>query len=247
MIDQFALPYFFPLASPPAPESHWALFLDLDGTLLDIAPAPDRVVVPNDLIHDLAAGSVALGGALAIVSGRPLAEVDSLLAPLRLPGAGEHGAVVRLPSGGRDELDDQVPHDWIEALTAAAANKNGVLVERKVHSVVVHYRRAPQLEGFFKQFCIELTQSETSKFEVLQGKMAVEIRPRTVTKARAVELLMQVDPFRGRKPVFVGDDVTDEDGFRAAKALGGHGLDVFVRFAGMPQEVRRWLKSVARL
>lgn len=247
MIDQFALPHFYPIAAPPAPEKNWALFLDLDGTLLDIAPTPDSVVVPNDLIHDLAAGSVALGGALAIVSGRPLAEVDSLLAPLRLPGAGEHGAVVRLPSGSRSELGDQVPGEWVETLATAAADKNGVLVERKVHSVVVHYRRAPHLEGFFRQLCIELTQNDTSKFELLQGKMALEIRPRTVTKARAVELLMQVEPFRGRKPVFVGDDVTDEDGFRAAKALGGHGLDVFVRFAGLPREVRRWLKAVGRL
>ncbi len=247
MIDQFAMPLFYPISTPPAPASNWALFMDLDGTLLDIAPTPDSVAVPNDLIHDLAAGSVALGGALAIVSGRPLAEVDSLLAPLRLPGAGEHGAVVRLPSGSRDELNDKVPRDWVEALTNAAANKTGVSVERKVHSVVAHYRRAPQFEGFFKELCMELVQNAAAKFEVLQGKMAVEIRPRTVTKARAVELLMQVEPFRGRKPVFVGDDITDEDGFRAAKALGGLGLDVFVQFAGLPREVRRWLKSVARL
>lgn len=247
MMDPFSLPRLFPIATPPAPEKDWALFMDLDGTLLEIAPTPDSVVVPHDLIRDLAAASGALGGALAVVSGRPLAEVDALLSPLRLPGAGGHGAVVRLPSGSRDEVDDQVPRDWVEALTVAAANKKGVSVERKTHSVVVHYRRAPRFEGFFKHLCKELTQDSASEFEVLQGKMAVEIRPRTVTKARAVELLMQVEPFRGRKPVFVGDDVTDQDGFRAAKAFGGQGLDVFVRFAGLPREVRRWLKSVARL
>jgi trehalose 6-phosphate phosphatase len=247
MIDPFALPRLYPLATPPAPEKDWALFVDLDGTLLEIARTPDSVVVPHDLIRDLAAASAALGGALAVVSGRPLAEVDALLAPLRLPGAGEHGAVVRLPSGSRDEVNDQVPRAWVEALTDAAANKEGVLVERKVHSVVVHYRRAPRFEGFFKHLCTELIQDATSEFEILQGKMAVEIRPRRVTKARAVELLMQVDPFRERKPIFVGDDVTDQDGFRAAEAFGGQGLDVFIRFAGLPLEVRRWLKSVARL
>lgn len=247
MIDPFALPRLYPLATPPEPENDWALFLDLDGTLLEIARTPDSVVVPHDLIRDLAAASAALGGALAVVSGRPLTEVDALLTPLRLPGGGEHGAVVRLPSGDRDEVDQQVPRDWVEALTAAAANRQGVLIERKTHSVVVHYRCAPRFQEFFKHLCTELIQGSMSEFEILQGKMAVEIRPRTVTKARAVELLMQVEPFRGRKPIFVGDDVTDQDGFLAAKALGGQGLDVFVRFAGLPLEVRRWLKSIARL
>ncbi|MBL9096709.1 MAG: trehalose-phosphatase [Alphaproteobacteria bacterium] len=247
MIDPFALPRLYPLATPPEPEKNWALFFDLDGTLLEIARTPDSVVVPHDLIRDLAAASTALGGALAVVSGRPLAEVDALLAPLRLPGAGEHGAVVRLPCGSRDEVDDQVPGEWAEALTDAAADKEGVSVERKVHSVVVHYRRAPRFEGFFKHLCAELIQGAASEFEILQGKMAVEIRPKTVTKARAVELLMQGEPFRGRKPIFVGDDVTDQDGFRAAEAFGGKGLDVFVRFAGLPLEVRRWLKSIGRL
>lgn len=247
MIDPFLTPRLVPIAAPPSPQANWALFLDLDGTLLDIAPAPDRVVVPPDLVRDLTAASVALNGALAVVSGRMLSEVDALLAPLRLAGAGEHGADIRLPNGQRDEVDAKVPVDFVDALIAAAADKPGILIEQKTHSVVAHYRRAPKYEMYFRDLCLRLVDGREQAFEILAGKMMYEIRPRTVTKARPVERLMALEPFRGRRPMFVGDDVTDEDGFRAAASFGGEGLDVFVRFAGRPAEVRRWLKTVAAL
>jgi trehalose 6-phosphate phosphatase len=247
MLDPFFLPRLLPIANPPKAEKDWALFLDLDGTLLDIAPTPDRVIVPNDLVGDLAAASAALGGALAIVSGRMLSEVDALLQPLRLPGGGEHGAVVRLPSGQYDEVDGRVPQSFVDALATAAATKAGTFVERKTHSVVAHYRRAAQHEDFYRALAHEIIAGRERDFEVLQAKMAVEIRPRTVTKARAVERLMSSEPFQGRTPVFIGDDATDADGFRAAIALGGAGIDVFEHFAGRPKEVRWWLKSLANL
>jgi trehalose 6-phosphate phosphatase len=245
MSDPFVMFRMPPPATPPRPKCDWALFLDLDGTLLDIAPSPDRVRVPPDLVRDLAAASVALGGALAIVSGRMLKSVDALLTPLRLPGAGEHGAVIRRPDGGRDEIDVKVPDEWIDALTKAAARRAGVLIERKSHGVVAHYRRAAHFEEFLGQLCRDLVSERESEFEVLRSKLAFEIRPRAVTKEHAVRTLMEHEPFRGRRPVVVGDDVTDEDGFRAAAAFGGEGLNVFARFAGRPSEVRRWLKSVA--
>jgi len=231
----------------PEPRADWALFLDLDGTLLDIAATPDRVVVPPDLIRDLANASAALGGALAIVSGRMLSEVDALLAPLRLPAGGEHGAVLRLPDGRREEVDAKVPAEWIDALRSAADEKAGIFVERKIHSVVAHYRRAAHHEDFCRQLCHGLIAGRENAFEALQCKMAIEIRPRSVSKARPVERLMKLEPFIGRRPVFVGDDVTDEDGFRAAVALGGEGHDVMLRFAGRPKVVRDWLKSIAAL
>lgn len=247
MLDPFSLPRLYPASAAPIPRSDWALFLDLDGTLLDIAPTPDRVIVPPDLVYDLAAASVSLGGALAIVSGRPLPEIDALLAPLRLPGAGEHGAVVRLPSGLHDEVDVRVPQAWVDALAAAVVANPDALLERKMHSVAVHYRQAPRLEDYFRRLCNQLVMAEEDKYETLHGKMAIEIRSRTVTKARAVSQLMSTEPFIGRRPIFVGDDVTDEDGFRAAAHLGGEGIDVFVRFGGLPREVRRWLKCIALL
>ena len=126
MIDPSFLPRQWRTANAPELAPNWALFLDLDGTLLDIAPAPDQVVVPVYLIRDLAATYAALEGALAIVSGRTLGEVDSLLAPLRLPAAGEHGAVIRLPSGQHDEVDAKVPAEWVGALSSAAAGERGI-------------------------------------------------------------------------------------------------------------------------
>jgi trehalose 6-phosphate phosphatase len=247
MLDPFALPHLYPIVAPPGPKADWALFLDLDGTLLDIAATPDRVVVPNSLVHDLVAASGALRGAIAIVSGRPLAEVDALLNPLRMAGAGEHGAVVRLPDGRRDEIEVTVPAEWVDVLVAAVARERGVLLERKAHSVAVHYRQAPRHGDFFRTVCFDLIAGHETRFEVLQGRMVFEIRPRSVNKGRAVDLLMESEPFRGRRPVFVGDDVTDEDGFRAAARHGGEGLDVFIGFAGRPAEVRRWLRSFAAL
>jgi trehalose 6-phosphate phosphatase len=233
--------------NPPEPRPGWALFLDLDGTLLDIAPTPDRVVVPPDLTTDLAAASIKLGGALAIVSGRMMSEVDALLAPLRLPGGGEHAAVLRLPDGHQEEVDAKVPLDIVNALDHVADRKAGLIVERKTHSVVLHYRRAAHEEEFCRTLCDMLITGRERDLEVLEASMAVEIRPSIVSKARAVNRLMAMEPFRGRSPVFVGDDITDEDGFRAAEALGGEGLDVFTHFGGRPKQVRLWLKAIAKL
>ncbi|MBI1209963.1 MAG: trehalose-phosphatase [Alphaproteobacteria bacterium] len=247
MTDPSVPPQKHPVADPPQPTANWALFLDLDGTLLDIAPAPDAVAVPEGLVEDLGAVSRALHGALAIVSGRPLGEVDRLLAPLKIPAAGEHGAVIRLPNGVCEEMDGKIPPEWVEALLAASVRMPGVLIERKAHSVVAHYRGAPNHEDELRQIASRLAGSVPEHFEVLEAKMAFEIRSRDITKGRAVERLMQCEPFRGRMPVFVGDDVTDHDGFRAAEAMGGLAVDVFQRFAGRPKEVRDWLKQVARV
>src|ERR1700687_685629 len=156
MIDPFFLPRMYRVADPPEPQANWALFLDLDGTLIDIAQTPDAVEVPDDLPDRLAAASGALGGALAIASGRLLAEIDQLLAPLKLPAAGEHGAVIRLPDGVYDELDCKIPSDWVETLLAASAEMPGVLIERKAHSVVAHYRRAPRYVDELRQIAVRL-------------------------------------------------------------------------------------------
>lgn len=244
MIDPYIFPSLLPIATPPSVPANGALFLDLDGTLLDIAPTPNSVVIPNSLVRDLSEVAYRLDGAVAIVSGRILGEVDRLLHPLRLPGAGEHGAVIRMTSGQRDEIDDRVPHEWVAALLDAAHGKKGVLIERKTHSVVAHFRQAPRHERFFKELCASLASQQPESFEVLKGRMAVEIRSTRVNKGRAVQRLMNSPPFKGRVPIFVGDDVTDIDGFKAAEALGGIGADVFIRFAGRPAEVRSWLRTV---
>lgn len=234
-------------AFPPAPAGNWALFLDLDGTLLDIAATPDAVVVPADLVADLTLAAKALGGALAIVSGRGLDNIDSLLRPLHLPVGSEHGAIVRLPNGFHDEIELKVPEEWKVALCDLAASCPGVLVEAKQHNVVAHYRNAPSHAAELRRVVGNLVAFDPENFELLKAKMAFEIRPRRVSKGRAVRALMNVTPFKGRIPVFVGDDTTDEDGFEAAIALGGAALDVAPAFAGRPSEVRAWLKRFAEL
>jgi trehalose 6-phosphate phosphatase len=246
MIDPAFIMPIYRGADPPAYRADWALFLDLDGTLIDIARTPGDVVVPYDLVKHLAGASAALGGALAIVSGRTLPEIDQLLMPLRLPAAGEHGAVIRLPDGSYDEVDGRIPHDWVEAFVQAASRTSGVLIERKVHCVTAHYRKAPRYEDMLVSLAHELVAKNSEAFEVLEAKMAIEIRPRTVTKGRAVHRLMSREPFAGRVPIFVGDDISDRDGFAAAEASGGAGFDVARHFAGRPQEVRAWIRALAK-
>jgi trehalose 6-phosphate phosphatase len=231
---------------PPPRTADMALFLDLDGTLLEIAATPDAVVVPDDLVTDLEAAFEALGGALAIVSGRRLSEIDSLLAPLLLPAAGEHGASIRLSDGQCEEIQGKIPEDWVAGLVELQEARAGVMIERKLHSVVAHFRNAPQDADLVEGLVRDLVARDPEAFEALPGKMVVEIRRRSVNKGRAVHKLMQMEPFHGRKPVFVGDDVTDEDGFEAAVELGGIGLHVAKSFDGRPQEVRRWLKRIAQ-
>jgi trehalose 6-phosphate phosphatase len=231
----------------PEVERHWALFLDLDGTLLDIAAAPDEVVTPARLIDALARLSAALDGAVAVVSGRGLADIDRLLSPLRLPAAAEHGAIIRLPSMKLDKLPVRCrpPQAWIEELREAVIDWDGVLIEEKTYSVALHYRLAPHRSDAVRKLAASLVRTAPDRFELLAAKQAFEIRPKGITKARAVEVLMEQRPFRGRLPVFVGDDVTDEDGIEIAHALGGLGLNVDSAFAGQPRAVRDWLERAA--
>lgn len=233
-----------PAVRAPVPRSSWALFLDIDGTLIDIAPQPDAVVVPEALIPTLEAASAWLGDALAVVSGRPLTAIDRLLEPLRLPCAAEHGAIVRLGDGTLLPANRQkaVPAHWRERIRSVARCWPGILVGDKTYSIAIHYRQAPERERDVREL-VERTVAENPDFEVLPASMAYEIRHRTLSKESAVRQLMSYPPFAGRVPVFIGDDVTDEDGFRAARAMGGLGLHVNEFFGSRPSEVRRWLQS----
>lgn len=220
----------------------WALFLDLDGTLLDIAPKPDLVDVPRGLALDLSRLSAELGGALAVVSGRALPVIDSLLSPFAPAGAGEHGAVVRLPGGELDESrTPAIPRLWLERVDRAAEKWPGIVIERKPRSVVVHYRQAPEREADVRALVAGLPDLAAEGFAIMQARMALEVKPRGTSKARAVAILMEMPPFAGKTPVFVGDDVTDEDGISMAVRLGGFGLRVADHFGGEPSQVRDWI------
>lgn len=229
----------------PRPGDRWGLFLDLDGTLLDLAPRPDLVTVPHGLIALLERLSNGLQGAVAIVSGRPMAEVDALLQPLQVAGAGEHGAFCRLPSG--DVVSPQprsVPAAWRARIDAFAAMTTGIVVEHKSSAVAVHYRAVPDAEPALRALLKSIVLPEDEGFTLSPAHMCWEIRPRGIDKGKAVRRLMREMPFLGRKPVFVGDDVTDEDGMRAAVALGGIGIDVRQRFPTGASGVRAWLATL---
>lgn len=234
----------------PEIEAGWALFLDLDGTLLDLAPTPDAVLVPAGLIEDLDRLRQRLSGALAVVTGRARETVDRLLDPLRPAGGFGHGAELRDASGrlGGTDAIPPLPADWASRLAREAAAWPGVILERKPHGLALHYRAAPEHGGAVRAALETLLAGHAEHFALLPAHMAFEIRPRIATKGRAVDALMGSAPFRGRCPVFVGDDVTDEDGMAAARRRGGFGLRVGEDFPGGPQDVRAWIaRAEARL
>jgi len=230
-----------PTSKAPVPGPNWALFLDIDGTLIEIAATPNAVVIPEALPSLLAAIAERLGGALALVSGRRLDDIDRMMAPYRFPCAAEHGAILRFADGSARIQRDAcvVPERLREALREAVTRWPGASIEEKTFNIVVHYRQAPSCGDEIHAFLQSLVGRED--FEILPARMAFEIRHRTLHKGAALNAFMTKEPFVSRIPVFVGDDVTDEDGFRAAEALGGIAVDVRAIFAGEPAHVRAWL------
>lgn len=228
------------MAAPPIAPETAALFLDFDGTLVEIAPRPEAVLVPRDLPALLMRLAARLGGALAIVSGRPLEALERLL-PIPLPMAGDHGATLRRASGAAPEHLPlpRPPPAWRRAAETFAAAHPGALVEPKAHGFVLHYRQAPAAEASARALLQALLHPDGA-FELLPARMAFEVKPRAVSKAGAVTRLMAQPPFAGRIPVYVGDDVTDEAGTAAARAAGGLGLRLQDSF-GTPAALRDWL------
>jgi trehalose 6-phosphate phosphatase len=236
-----------PVLPPPAlpPIGRAALLLDLDGTLLDIAPTPDAVVVPPGLIASLRALRVRLHGALAVVSGRPVEQVEVLLPDAAQAIAGEHGGAIRhAPGEALDRIDLPTPPEaWFAAAARIAAAHPGALLERKAHGFVLHYRAAPALGPVLGEAMAALV-ADSDRFVMVPARKAWELRPRGADKGTAVTAVMRRAPFAGRVPVFIGDDVTDEDGMAAVRRLGGVGLRVADTF-GTPAGVRAWLGAAA--
>lgn len=226
----------------PALPDRPALFLDFDGTLVEIAPRPDAVRVPPDLPPLLARLAGRLGGALAVVSGRPLGELDHFL-PVPIVKAGDHGASLRLGAEAPVEtppLPGPPPPAWRARAAALVARHPGALLEDKAHGFVVHYRLAPAAGEPARALLAALVAEPPGEFTLLAARKAWEVRPRGVSKGRVVATLMARPPFAGRVPVFVGDDVTDEEGMAAARERGGLGLRLQDAF-GEPAAFRAWL------
>jgi trehalose 6-phosphate phosphatase len=225
-----------------------ALFLDLDGTLLDIAATPDSVVVARSLPELLRHLHALLGGALAIVSGRPLRIVDRLLSPFLSAAAGEHGVTLRFADGTVEEMPAgvAVSQAWRDSLVAATERWPGVLVETKPHGCAVHYRLAPERRDEVWKAARSLVPDDHPWFRLIPAHEAVEIGPRATSKGHAVERFMTSGPFKGRRPIYVGDDFTDEAGMSTARRYGGEGLRVQEVFGGNPALVRAWLARNAK-
>jgi trehalose 6-phosphate phosphatase len=223
-------------------EAGAALLLDLDGTLIDIAPTPDSVVVPAMLPPALRALRAQLSGALAIVTGRTIEVVDALLGDVATAVAGEHGAAIRHAADLAAERvpAPPVPADWIAAGQAAVAAHPGALLERKQAGFVLHFRLAPEAGPALRVVADALAGPG---FTVMAAKMAWEIKPAGIDKGRAVRAIMARAPFAGRTPVYIGDDTTDEAAIAAAEALGGRGYRVAETF-GDPAGVRAWLAGL---
>ncbi|NML13917.1 trehalose-phosphatase [Azohydromonas caseinilytica] len=239
------------MLEPPLPGPGCALFLDFDGTLADIAAHPQAVRVASSVTPSLAALAAALGGALAVVSGRPIAEIDHFLAPLQLPAAGVHGAERRRADGAWQRLAAPALDTVLGSLQALCAAHPGLLLEEKSGAIALHYRQAPLLEG---QCLAAMTQAlqQLPDMALMRGKQVIELKPRAAGKDAAVRAFLAETPFQGRQPWFFGDDVTDEAAFEAVQALDGvavkvgEGITRARHRVADPAAVHRWMEEALR-
>jgi trehalose 6-phosphate phosphatase len=219
-----------------------AVFLDIDGTLIDIAEQPHLVTIPDGLRCVLAGLRSRLNGAVAFISGRPLTEIDQFF-PGQFPAAAEHGATVRDGQGNIHHITQRPPAyaHWLQALQKAAAVMPGVLIEQKTVGIVAHFRQAPQYGPDLKTLAESLIAESGPDTILLPAHMAYELRPKGAAKDTALSWFMARPPFAGRTPIFIGDDTTDEPAIALATKLGGMGLHVNRNFSGSTDAVRRWL------
>jgi trehalose 6-phosphate phosphatase len=243
------------MPAPPVPQipDQVAIFLDFDGTLVSIVARPDLVEIPPGLLESLQTAHACLSGALALVTGRSIADLDRLIEPLRLPTAGVHGLEYRDNSGIMyGGIHVAIPGEVRNRLAALETKDPGLILEDKGASLAMHYRQSPEQENAvraeFEAIAAELGQ----EFVLQSGKMVVELRPSGATKGTAVRKFMSASPFAGRQPIFVGDDITDEDAFRVVNEMRGHSIrvgsdsyDTVARFT-LPDvsAVQRWLDNM---
>lgn len=234
---------------PPAVADDWGLFLDVDGTLLDFAARPELVRVPDGLVDALEALGRRLGGALALVSGRPLQQLDALFAPLHLPAAGLHGLEHR-DEDARHPVPEPL-HTLRDKAQAAVLQFPGALVEDKGAALALHWRGNPAAAAPLRALA-ESALPWLPDYRLQPGDHVIELRPKGADKGMAIQVMLDTPRFRGRRPVFVGDDHTDEHGFTAVLERDGIAIVVGPRsptVAGYRLDdtaaVREWLRQGA--
>jgi trehalose 6-phosphate phosphatase len=203
-----------------------AIFTDFDGTLVEIAETPDAIDIPEELTGRIDRALHDFDHAFAVLTGREISDIDRYLSPLQLPIAGAHGAQRRRADGTLEDVDPAISEgaeSIAAALSALAIANPGLIVEAKDGAVAMHFRQAPDMEN-----AVHLAMQEAlvdhPQFTLVPGKMVLEARPVGFDKGAALRSFMQEEPFAGRTPIFIGDDRTDEDAFRAAQELGGIGI-----------------------
>lgn len=236
-----------PILAELAAQGPLALFLDFDGTLVEIAATPGAIVVPGDFALRLETLSEAMSGRVAVVSGRSLVDLADHIGPMRVARAGSHGLErIRADHSRLGEEPRPIAPEIEQALHEFADSQAGMVLERKAHGAALHFRAAPGLQDVAHAFADRLA----ARFDLAtkRGKCVVELVHPGADKAGAVTAFMQDSAFCGARPVFIGDDVTDEDGFRAARDLGGFGIIVGERRPTLaqyclssPEKVHEWL------
>ncbi|MFZ2308488.1 MAG: trehalose-phosphatase [Rhodoferax sp.] len=234
---------------PPTPQLDWAFFLDVDGTLLSLAKTPQAVLVEESLLQLIASLHTACGGALALVSGRMISDLQDRIKLVQLPLAGLHG-LERRDSSGRLWIHATPPAAKgaiKDALSPLLARQPALILEDKGLTLALHYRQAPMLGGYVHRLMEQLLRIHGQGLELQRGKFVVEIKPAGIDKGTAIEEYLAESPFRARLPVFIGDDQNDEPGFATVNAQGGVSIKVgsgpsCARFR-LPDvaAVRRWL------
>jgi len=239
---------------PPAPSFDWAYFLDVDGTLLDIADTPNAVYVDTAMLDLIARLYRESGGAMALVSGRAISDLEKLLGTLRLPLAGQHG-LERRDAAGRLWMHAAPPAAKCaikEALAPVLQRHPGLLLEDKGLTLALHYRLAPHLASYAHRLMGRLAEDAGAGLEVQLGKRVAEVKPSGIDKGTAVAEYLLESPFKGRRPVFIGDDLNDEHGFAEVNKLDGISIKVgngvsCARYR-LPDvaAVRRWLGNALK-
>jgi trehalose 6-phosphate phosphatase len=229
-----------------------AFLLDIDGTLLDIAPTPESVHVPATLKATLTILQQSARGAVALVSGRPLSGIDHLFAPLSLSAIGCHGAEWRKRPDENVELRAPVLPDEIKTLfLGAVRDLPEIRIEDKGYTLAFHYRNAPERKSVLEARLAAIITPHAADLCLLRGKSVFEVKPCAFDKGEAIGALMRLSPFADRRPVFMGDDHTDEFAFTVVRRLGGIGISVgrrmpdAERMLSAPHAVRSWLAHLA--
>jgi trehalose 6-phosphate phosphatase len=231
-----------------------AILLDIDGTLLDLAPTPHDVRVPSTLRRTLERLQECTSGALALVSGRSLDDIDLIFKPLKLSAVGGHGAEIRLKANGTANRNVALPLDdeLKQQLINIAHLDPAIIVEDKDYSLAIHYRLAPDKRRAIEDAIEEIRAELPDSLEVLPGKSVIEVKKIGFNKGTAIRELMSHPPFAGRRPIFVGDDTTDEAAFAVMPEFDGLAVSVGRMVPGVakrfetPGDVRRWLERIAK-